>query len=109
MLPTRSLGIIAATGGDAMQVGMVLPITPMGMEHRDVATPKRLAPDGAIEVIQALDPTPHERAQYDRRVLVEGRAEHRRHRQNDMSIDHPFVEPRAHLADPGIHVDLGAP
>src|SRR6266487_2772564 len=89
-------------------MSMLLPITPMGMEHRDVATPERLTPDGTIEVIQALDPTPHERAQYDRRILVEGRAEHRRHRQNDVPIDHPLVEHRAHLADPVIHVDFGA-
>ena len=72
MLPARSLGIIAPTGGEQMQMGMVLPIAPMGVEHRDRAPSERLAPDGAIEIIEALRPTAHERAQHDRRVLVEG-------------------------------------
>jgi hypothetical protein len=88
---------------------MGLPITPMGMAHRAGATPQRLAPDGALASIQALDPTAHERAQYDRRVLGAGPAEQRRHRQNDVARDPPLVEHRAHLADPVIHVAFGAP
>src|SRR5712691_8105436 len=35
--------------------------------------------------------------------------EHRRDRQDDVPRDHSLVEHRAHLADPGIHVDFGAP
>ena len=89
-------------------MSMILAIAPMGVEHRDVATPERLAPDVAIEIIQALHPTAHECAQHDRRVLVESRAEHRRDRQDDMPIDHPLVEDLAHLADPVVHGDFGA-
>ena len=37
MLPTRALGIVAPTGSEEMQMGMVLPITPMRVEHRDGA------------------------------------------------------------------------
>ena len=37
MLPAFSLAIIAPTGGDQMQMGMVLPIAPMRVEHHDVA------------------------------------------------------------------------
>src|SRR2546427_7516858 len=92
MLPTRSLGIISPTGGEQMQMGVVLPIAPMGVEHRDVTPSECLAPDGAVEIIQALPPTAHERAQHDRRVLVKGRAEHRRHRQDDMPIDDARVD-----------------
>src|SRR2546426_8947400 len=109
MLPALSLAIIPPTGGDQMQMRMILPIAPMRMEHRDVATLERLAPDVAIEIIQALHPAAHERAQYDRRVVVEGRAEHGRHRQDDVPIDHPRVEHRAHLAHPVVHVDFGTP
>ena len=109
MLPTRSLGIIAPTGGQHMQGRVVLPITPMRVEHPNIAPSERLAPDGAIEIIQALRPAAHERAQYDRRVLVEGRTEHRRHRQDDVAIDHPRVEHSTHLAHPVVHVDFGAP
>ena len=46
MLPALSLAIIAPTGGDQMQMGMVLPIAAMRVEHRDGAPPERLAPDG---------------------------------------------------------------
>jgi hypothetical protein len=42
-LPALSLAIIAPTGGDQRQMGVVLPIAPMRMEHRDVAPLERLA------------------------------------------------------------------
>src|SRR5713226_7991169 len=100
MLPARALGIIAATGGEHMQMGMVLPITPMRVEDRDVAPLERLPLDGAIEIIQALPPTAHERAQHDRGVLVEGGAEHRRHGQDDMPIDDALMEDFTDLLDP---------
>src|SRR6266516_2473947 len=99
--PTPERVSIPPTGCEQMQMGMVLAIAPMGVEHRDGATPERLAPDVTIEIIQALPPTAHECAQHDRHVLVESRAEHRRDRQDDMPIDHPLVEDLAHLADTG--------
>jgi hypothetical protein len=37
MLPARALGIIAATGGEYMQMGMVLAMTPVRMEDHDIA------------------------------------------------------------------------
>jgi hypothetical protein len=40
-------------------------------------------------------------------MLVEGRAEHRRDGQDDMSIDHPLVEDLADLAHPVVYVDFG--
>src|SRR6266704_2877797 len=92
VFPALALLIIAPTGGDQMQMGMVLTIAAMGVEHHDGATLESLAPDLAIKIIQALPPTPHQGAQHDRGVMGEGRVEH-----------------RAHLADPGIHVDFGAP
>src|SRR6266567_1736829 len=109
VFPALALLIIAPTGGDQMQMGMVLTIAAMGVEHHDGATLESLAPDLALKIIQALPPTPHQGAQHDRGVMGEGRAEHRRARQDDVPIDHPLVEHRAHLADPGIHVDFGAP
>src|SRR5216683_3662513 len=109
VFPALSLLIIAPTGGDQMPMGMVVTIAPMGMDHHDVAPLEPLAPDLAIKIIQALHPTPHQGAQQDRGVVVEGRAEHRRDRQDDVPIDHSLVEHRAHLADPVIYVDFGAP
>jgi hypothetical protein len=52
MLPALSLAIIAPTGREQMPMGMVLAVAPRRVEHHDVATPERLASDGAIEVIQ---------------------------------------------------------
>src|SRR5262245_36034809 len=98
MFPACSLGILPSTRSEQMQMGMILPITPMGVKHRDGTTPEHLAPDSAIEITQALRPTAHERAQYDRRVLVKSGAEHGRHRQDDMPIDDALMEHPAHLA-----------
>src|SRR5437660_11694925 len=107
MLPALSLAIIPPAGGKQMQMGMVLAIAAMRVEHRDGAPSERLALDGAIDIIQALRPTAHERAQHDCRVLVKGRAEHRRDRQDDMPIDDALVEDLTHLTDPVVHVDFG--
>src|SRR5215467_4373901 len=109
MLPTRSLGIIAATGGQHMQMGMIVPIAAMGVEDRDITTLERLPLDRAVKIVEALRPAAYERTQYDRGVLVKGCAEHRRHRQDDMPIDDSLVQHFAHLTDPVIRIDLGTP
>src|ERR1700745_3340005 len=109
MLPAVSQPIVASTGGEHMQMGMVLAITPVRMEDHDIATLEWFAFDGGVKIIQALNPTAHERTQHDRRVLVEGGAEQRRHREHDVPIDDPFMEDLTHLADPGIDMDLGTP
>src|SRR5262249_48410679 len=108
MLTTRSLGIIAATGGQHMQMGMIVPIAAMGVEDRDLTTLERLPLDRAVKIVEALRPAAYERTQYDRGVRVKGCAAHRRHRQDDMPINDAFVEPPADLADPVVHGDFGA-
>src|SRR6266568_7085730 len=107
VFPAFSLLIIAPTGGNQMQMGMVVTIASMCMGHHDVAASERLAPDLAKEVIQALHTASHQRTQQERGVVVEGGAEHARYCQDDMSIDHPLVEDLAHLADPVVDVDFG--
>ena len=109
MLPARSLRIIAPTGGEQMQMRMVLAIAPMGVGHHNVASPEGLAPDLTIEIIQTLHPAAHQRAQHDRSIVIEGGAEHGRGRQDDVAINHPLVEHGTHLADPVVHSDFGAP
>src|ERR1700741_2871643 len=108
MLPACALAIIAPTGGDQVQVRVILPIAAMGVEHGDRAPSESLAPDSAIKIIEALCPTAHECAQHDRRVLVKGRAEHRRDREDDMPIDDSRMEGLAHLTHPIVDMDFGA-
>src|SRR4030095_12049957 len=109
MLPALARAIIPPTGGNHMQMGMILPIAPMGVYHGNVATPKRLAPNVTREIIQAWRPTAHERAQHDCRVLVKGRAEHRRDRQDDVPIEDALMKSLAHLTNPVVDVDFAAP
>src|SRR5215510_4722623 len=109
MLPTFPLVIIAPTGGEEMEMGMVRPIAAMGVEDRDGASPQRFAPDLTREIIQALPPAAPERTSYDRRVPIERRAEHRRDRQEDGPIDAPLMEGLTHLVDPVVDIDFGAP
>src|SRR2546427_13254008 len=100
MLPALSRAIIASTGGDQMQMGMVLPIAPMGVNHRDRATPEDFAPNLAKEGIQALHTAAHQRAQQNRGVVMEGRAEHGRDRQHNVAIEHSLMEYLAHMTNP---------
>jgi hypothetical protein len=88
---------------------MVLAMTPVRMEDHDIAPLEWLACDGAVESIQALDPTAHERTQHNRRVPVAGGAEHRRHRQDNVPIDDPAMEDLTDLAHPIIDMDRGTP
>src|SRR6266849_783592 len=90
-------------------MGMVPAITPMRVEHRDGASLKRLPPDSAVEIVEAVRPTAYKRAQYDRGILVESGAEHRRDRQDDVPIDDALMEDLTHLAHPVVHIDFGAP
>src|SRR5919109_3541812 len=106
MLPALTRSIQAPTRGDQMQMGMVLAIAPMRVEHHNVAPPECLAPDCAIEIIQTLHPAAHERTQQGRRVLIEGRAEHGWNCEDEMTIDHPLMQHPAHLAHPSIDVHL---
>src|SRR6266568_5239167 len=62
MLPACSLVIVAPTGGEEMEMGVVLPAAAMRVEDRDVASPQRFAPDLTVEIIQTLPPAAHEGA-----------------------------------------------
>src|SRR5215475_4068278 len=108
MLPAIRLGIIAPTSGQHMQVGMVLPITPVGVKHRNVAPLKYGPLDRALESVQTPSPAPHEGTQHDGGVVVEGRAKHRWYGQDNMAIDDPLVQHFADLTNPVIRIDLGA-
>ena len=54
-------------------------------------------------------PAAHARAPHERRVVVKGRAEQGRHREDDVRLDHPRAEPLAHLAHPVGDGNCGTP
>jgi hypothetical protein len=56
-----------------------------------------------------LRPAADKRAQQDRGILVESRAEHRGDRQDDMPIDDPLMQDLAHLTHPVVDIHLGTP
>src|SRR5918912_1705398 len=108
MPPKPGLLIPSATGGDDMEMGIVLPIAAMGLDHHDIAALKGMAADPCEDIIQALDTTAHECAQQDSGVLIEGSTQHGRHSQDDMAIDDTLMQHTADLAHPVIDVDFGA-
>ena len=88
---------------------MILPMAAMRVEPGDGAPLERLASDRAGAIIQTWRPTAPARVQYHLGVVIKGRTEHRRHRQDKVPRDHPRVKAPAHLADPVVHGDFGAP
>ena len=107
MLPTFGLRIVAPTGRQHMHMGMILTVASMGMNYGDVAPLEDLTSHFTIEVIKALHAASHHLTQQDVSVLVERRAEHGRHGQDEMSIDQTLVKRLADLTDPVVDVDFG--
>jgi hypothetical protein len=101
MHPLLGLRIPSPTGGDDMQMGVVLAVTAMGLHDHDVATFERLATDTAPDIIQTADATAHERTQHVFRLLINRVSQHRGHGQDDMAIDDALMQHRADLADTG--------
>jgi len=69
MHPVSRLLIPSATGGDDVQMRVILAIAAMGLDDDDVTAFEVLAADTAKDIIQTPDPTAHERAQYSFRLL----------------------------------------
>ena len=63
MHPLLRLLIPSSAGPNDMQMRVVLAIAAMRLDHDDVAPLEGRATDPAQDIIQAGDPTPHERAQ----------------------------------------------
>ena len=58
-------------GGEQMEMGVVVTIAAMCVDHHDVATLQRLAPDLTIEIIQALHPAAPQHAQHDTKRAIQ--------------------------------------
>ena len=63
MHPAFRLRVPTATGGDEMQMGVVLAVAPVRVQHDNVATFEALTAEVAKELIQTADPTSHQLAQ----------------------------------------------
>ena len=51
MLPLAGLAIPSTTGGNDMQMGMVLPIASMGLDHHNVPALKGVATDLGEDIV----------------------------------------------------------
>ena len=87
MHPALGLGVPTATGGDEVQVGIVLTITPVGVQDDDVAAFESLPAEVAKEFIHTADPTSHQLAQQGTRVVIEGVPQHVGEGKDGMAID----------------------
>ena len=70
MYPLLSLRIPSPTGGDDVQVRIVLAIAPMGLDDHNITTFECLATDRTKEVISTLYPALHARTSHLVRVLI---------------------------------------
>ena len=70
MDPLPRLRIPSATGGNDVQMGIVLAIAAMRLDDHDVAALEGAATDPAEEIIQTPDPTSHEWTQHGFRLLI---------------------------------------
>jgi len=108
MHPLLSLLIPSATGRNDVEMRIVLAIATMGLHHDDVAALELLVRYGAEKIIQAPDTTSHQRTEQRIGVRIKRSAQDIRHGQNDVTIDHPFMEHPTDLSDPVVDIDFRA-
>ena len=106
--PLLGLSIPSPTGGDDVQMGIILAIAAMGLDDQNVAALEGAATDPAIDIIQTADATAHEWTQHRLRLLIKRFPEYLRHGQHDMPVDDTLMQHLADLADPVVDVDFGA-
>ncbi len=107
MDPLVGLLIPSPTGGDDVQVRVVLTVAPMSLNDYDIAPFERLTTDPAEEIIQALHATAHQLTQQLLGMLIKRVSEDIGHRQHDVTVDDTVVQHLTDLADPVINVDFG--
>ena len=107
MHPLPGLRLPSATGGDDGQMGVVLAIAAMRLDHHDVATLERGATDPTEDIVSAPDPTTHEGTQYHSGMLIKRLPEYLGHGQDDMPVDDALMQHLAALADPVVDRDFG--
>src|SRR6266849_3852546 len=108
MHPLLSLLMPSATGGNDVEMRIVLAIATMGLHHDAVAALELLLSYGAEKIIQAPDTTSHPSTEQRIGVLIKWGSQDIRDGQNDVTIDHPFMEHLTDLSDPVVDIDFGA-
>src|SRR5712691_4000369 len=108
MHPLVALRVPSPTGGDNVQVRIVLAIAAMRLDDHNVAALEGLATDRTKEVVQALHPAWHERTQYVVCVLIKRFPQHLGHGQHNMTIDDAVMQHLTDLTDPMVDIDLPA-
>src|SRR5712691_10075872 len=107
MHPLVCLLIPSTTGRNDMQMRIVLAITPMRLDHDDIAALEGLAAHCTKEIVQALHPTLHERTEQRFSMLIKWCSQDIRHGEDNMPIDDPVMEHLTNLRDPIVDIDLG--
>jgi hypothetical protein len=107
MHPLVCLRIPSTAGRNDMQMRVVLAITPMGLDHDDIAALEGLATHRTKEIVQALHPTLHEWTEQRFGMLIKWCSQDIRHGEDNMPIDDPVMEHLTNLSDPMVDIDLG--
>lgn len=107
MHPLLALRIPSPTRGDDRQMRIVVAIAAMRLHDHNVAALEGFAADLAKEIIQALDTALHEGTEQHVGVLIKRGPSYIRYGQDNMAIDHPFMQHLADLSDPIINIDFG--
>src|SRR5262245_33985786 len=107
MHPLVCLRIPSTAGCNDMQMRVVLAITPMGLDHDDIAALEGLATHRTKEILQALHPTLHAWTEQRFGMLIKWCSQDIRHGEDNMPIDDPVMEHLTNLSDPMVDKDLG--
>src|SRR2546422_4871155 len=91
----------------ATPMRVVLAMTPMGLDHDDIAALKGLATHRTKEIVQAFHPTLPERTEPRFGMLIKWCAQELRHGKATMTIDDPVMAHLTHLSDPIVAIALG--
>ena len=95
MHPLVGLRIPSTAGRNAMQRRVLLAITPLGLDHDDIAALEGLAAHRTKEIVQALHPTLHARTEQRFGMLIKWCSQDIRHGEDNMPIDDPVISPFA--------------
>src|SRR6266436_870003 len=100
MHPLVCLRIPSTAGRNDMPMRVVLAMTPMGLDHDDIAALEGLATHRTKEIVQAFHPTLHERTEQRFGMLIKWCSQDIRHGEDNMPIDDPVMEHLTNLSDP---------